>query len=115
MNTKIASNLRRKTVGITFDPALIELASEFLPNRSRHAEQGVLRAVLEKIKSLRPAEQKRHLKKIAHMQLIPLHFPASPPTSPPTSTPTSTPTSPPDTMSDTGQSGQSGQSGVFNN
>jgi hypothetical protein len=58
---------RCEAVGITFDPILIEIASELLPNRSKHAEEGVLRAVLNKIETLSNSEQKRHKSRLGHM------------------------------------------------
>ena len=52
---------------VTIDEELLKVSVELLPNRSIGAEQGILDAVNEKIKQLKPESAKAYRKRLAHL------------------------------------------------
>ncbi len=61
------SKINKITKGISFDKELIEVASELLPNRSEPANEGLLKAVIAKLESLKPSIKDEYMKRIEHL------------------------------------------------
>ena len=52
---------------MSLDKDLIEIADELIPNRSEAAQNGLLKATLEKINTLNEEAKERYLKRIEHL------------------------------------------------
>lgn len=61
------SEITKITKGISFDKELIEVADKLVVNRSRSAQEGLLKAVLEKIENLEPKLQQEYRKRLDHL------------------------------------------------
>ena len=61
------SKITKITKGVSFDKELIEVADKVLVNRSRSAQEGLLRAVLEKIEIYEPELQKEYRSRLEYL------------------------------------------------
>lgn len=61
------SKITKITKGVSFDKELIEVADKVLVNRSRSAQEGLLKAVLEKIEIYEPELQKEYRSRLEHL------------------------------------------------
>ena len=61
------SEITKITKGISFDKELIEVADKIVVNRSRSAQDGLLKTVLKKIENLEPKLQEEYRSRLEHL------------------------------------------------
>ena len=61
------SNTKKIVKGISIDNQLLEVADEVLRNRSKCAQDGILKAVLSRIEDLTPSLQVKYKRRLKHL------------------------------------------------